>query len=122
MLQCSVSCFTAYRPSILLVIAAPKSYTRELKMDSTENSFHRERSDNITDMHSQRMPMVSGQRRKRPAWSDWGFTAKRKPAKPKVCDWCGEIKIALAHDGRKFFCTSEHGKLYLRAKKNPNNR
>ena len=79
-------------------------------------------SDNTTDTHRHRIPTVKGQKRIRPAWSDWNFEVDATAPKMQPCAWCGKEAIPMAHtttgvaNSRKYFCSNAHGKLYLRAK------
>jgi len=84
-----------------------------------DQSLSQKNSDNTTDTHRHRTPIVKGQRRKRPAWSDWNFETNPLASKTEPCAYCGKEAVPLAHTnsgdvvGRKYFCSNEHGKLYL---------
>ena len=72
------------------------------------------------DTHRHRIPTVKGQKRNRPAWSDWNFETDRPAPKTEPCAWCGKVAVPHAHTNtnakKKYFCSNKHGKLYLRAK------
>jgi hypothetical protein len=71
------------------------------------------------DNHKLRTPVVHGQKRKRPAWTNWNFELPtHKPSTPQVCSNCGTVGIPLAHYMKKRFCTFQCGKAYMKKRQN----
>lgn len=81
-----------------------------------ESLTHQNPQEPMQGTHGQRTPMVKGQKRVRPAWSQWNFESehKAKTVKPVKCGNCGTVAIPLAHQHKRKFCTFACGKEFLR--------